>query len=181
MRRSFLPTVSALAAIVGGMAGIFLSSCESKSGFFRADNPFDVETRAIAGVFDPAVKAEIDAEKEKKRSRRQRRNDAREPTPQVANPYFGRAQGNRTLPEPRATEKKTEPAKRLFHKSPPAEPEAVATAPTSDPEPVPLERSNSGPVCYRCNGKGRILSSLSNDAEMITCEACHGTGRRPVP
>lgn len=152
-----------------------LSGCESKSGFFRADNLFAAETEAIGKWLDPAKRDQDSKEK----GRRGRDDDNRRGSDSgtTVDPYFGRAEPASPLAALAKPEKKS-PLSRKKGSEPVVEESisdqgSIETAPTSQSSAAP-----TGGVCYRCNGKGERLSGFSRDAEFITCEACGGSGRR---
>lgn len=136
-------------------------------------NPFDVESDAIAAHKARARQRQVDGETEP--GRKIESLPANEPAGPRGNPYFGQNRGfDAVLPFG-------------SKKDPPAGPSEPAGDPPVPPPPVPLSRHENvtaprpavtGAPCYRCNGKGHHLTSLSPDARMIECTQCGGAGRR---
>jgi hypothetical protein len=165
------PRVTTLPACL--LLAICGAGCGSSSSFFMIRNPFQAEADALAN---------LKARSALKRSAEEAGPDlVNEPPPQTVPPdsrrgsYFGRE-----------INQASDPAFFARKDAPPAPPEP-AGEPATSPPPVPLSRKETvatprpaatGAVCYRCNGKGHHLSSLSAEGRLVECTDCGGTGRR---
>lgn len=169
MRKLFNWKMTVLLLVAGSLAG-----CGSSSSFFMVRNPFEDEANAIA---DFGTRS-----REKKASS----SAGNEPLPHHPNPetppppdrpYFGRGKSWKVDPPTAGADRR---AARENSGTPSQDPPVLeAPVPLSKKERVATPRPVSpGAICYRCNGKGHHLSSLSSDARMVECEDCTGTGRR---
>ena len=137
------------------------AGCGSSSSFFMIRNPFQDEANAIA---------DLKARSKLKQSATDSRPDREfESLPETTPPDPRRSSyfGQETLREPGTP------------LSPEKERPSQPAVPLSRQETVTTPRpAATGAVCYRCNGKGRHLNSLTADGRLVECTDCSGTGRR---
>ena len=163
--------ISLLAFVLAG------TGCGDHSSFFRARNPFDTEA-ALIEDWKLRSKLKKNAPTNDSRDSEMTEADLPEPPPGPRNrPYFGQQEpSGPSLPFTKEKPGESSDSREVARTDSPVPPPAV---PLSRKETVSQPRpAATGAVCYRCNGKGRHLTSLNADGRMITCEDCGGTGRR---